>query len=154
MKITIRYNNEPVLDSSEYSVISIGALDTIDNASCEEVRLDRVLDEMEESNRINILTEAIAKLRYGATLSLEGLDYAVLCRNVGLGKYTPEEVNKKLYSYKVSGSLYFLQGMIDILTGKGLEVVSAKYSSEVNTYECPYYSIKVRRPNVKKQNTG
>lgn len=150
MKITVNYKEPPSIDIEGHVIISVEELfQKVEDASCTEIRFERVLDEIEYPSRDEALGNILSKLRYGGTISLEGVDYSVLCRNAMLGKHTPQEFNHLLYANNRQ-SLSFLTEMITKIEGHGLKVSSAKYSSDTDTYECPFYTIEAYRPNVKK----
>lgn len=146
MKITLVLDNKPKLESEDYQVIDLMDLDAIQDASCLDIRMEDVLDKIEYAAREKVLKVAISKMRYGASIFIEGLDYCVVSRNIVLGKYRSEEVNSL---YKNKKSLSYMVEMIHLLENNGLKPEMVSYNNyEGDEANQPIYCIKAYRPNV------
>tara|TARA_R110000803_G_scaffold41244_1_gene88725 strand:- start:6541 stop:6993 length:453 start_codon:yes stop_codon:yes gene_type:complete len=150
MKITVMYKEQPSILMDSHQVINAEELfNDVEDASCVDIRCERVLDEIVYHHRDEALSNIVSKLRYGGTISLEGVDYAILCKNVMLGKHAPLDLNTLLYADSRQSLSYLLE-MTQKLEALGLKVDTSKYSSDTDTYECPFYTIEAHRPNVEK----
>lgn len=101
MKIYIT-KEQPKIQDEEILVVHPDELDKIENASCTLVKLGDTLDFY--TNRFELLGGALSKLRYGATLSMEGVDIGVLTRSAYNGRYSNQELNDIIYRGRASVS--------------------------------------------------
>lgn len=138
MKLNIVMPNVPAGNAPDYETFEVTNLNKLPDASCTGLYTSS-LDSMPD--RYAVLTEMIKKLRYGASLVIEGVDVLDVARNLHIGALPIEEANTLLYNKGTSVSCDTIFNLIDFCQSLGLNI---KHKRIINNR----YSIEAVRPNA------
>lgn len=138
MKLNIVVTNTPPGNAPDYELFAIEELEKLPDACCTGMytsSLDYII------NRFQVLSEMIKKLRYGASIIIEGIDILDVARNLHIGALSVDEANTLLYCNGNSNSCDTLINVVDFLQQQGLKI---KHKRMVNNR----YSVEAVRPDA------
>ena len=143
MKLAIihPYLKEPIIEKDRQSV-SINELNRIPFSSCTSIYVADTLDFIKVNDRMNAMSQAISKLRYGGIIIFRGLDLMEVSRLVFSKEIDVGMAQQALYNNRQSSES--LSGMLSQLKEMGLELVSSYIDNM-------FYQVEARRPNAQQE---
>lgn len=100
--------------------VAVTKLASITDASVDNLRIQTTLDYVLPSERADVISECVDKVRYGGTIEIYGVDIDEISRSIFLGELTLNDINDLLYNNR--RSISNLHDTVNYLVGRGLTI--------------------------------
>ena len=121
MKIEIFLNeNKRITEADIY--VGYEDLVSVDNASCKEIYLGYLLDEIKDESKEDVLDSIIRKMRHGGKIEITGTDLKEVARQLTYGSIEEARAIELVSTYNLC-SIHFLA---ELLASRGLKILNKR----------------------------